>query len=86
VVPRALRIKLSILLLPSSNGPISYQCITKHLENELGILEEVLKLEQEEAKAFLEWYLNHPYTKGILEVLEIVKGGRRDRKTQTNCT
>jgi hypothetical protein len=64
--------------------------VTEHLWNELGIFEELLKLTREEEKAFLEWYLNHPYVKGIQEVLAIVrKGAERqepNRKTQTNCT
>jgi hypothetical protein len=37
----------------------------------LGVLENVLKLNDEDAKAFLEWYLSRPYSKGIRRCLPL---------------
>ena len=47
-----------------------------HLLNELNLFERVLKLTEEEAKTFHEWYLKHPYVKGIRDVLETLKRRR----------
>jgi DNA-binding GntR family transcriptional regulator len=61
--------------------------VSRHLRNELGFFEAILKMDEDEAKAFLEWYLNHPYHKGIQEVLEIVKQGAvRNAKRSCNRT
>jgi hypothetical protein len=49
--------------------------VTRHLRNELGFFEIILKMDGNDAKAFLAWYMNHPYRKGIEEVLSIVREG-----------
>ena len=34
----------------------------------------ILKMPDEDVKEFYRWYISHPYTKGIREVIRIVQG------------
>ena len=36
----------------------------------------ILKMPDEDVKEFYRWYISHPYTKGIREVIRIVGSGR----------
>ena len=49
----------------------------RHLRNEIGFFEIILKMNEVDAKAFLDWYLSHPYHIGTREVLAIVTGTNR---------
>lgn len=50
--------------------------VEAHLKKELDIFEIILKMKEEDVGIFLKWYLNHPYVKGIKEVLEILRAGK----------
>lgn len=54
------------------------EIIVSHLKKELDIMEMMLTLDGSETKEFCEWYINHPYKKGIKEIQELVKRGKRD--------
>lgn len=58
--------------------------VEEHLARELDILEESFKLNDEDVKKFYRWYMNHPYRKGIEELVEIVRRGKTNRKTETD--
>lgn len=55
--------------------------VEDHLRRELDIFEEVLKLDEDDTRTFLNWYTSHPYVKGIEEVVEAVRG-RTDKKIE----
>lgn len=41
----------------------------EHLRRELDIFEMILKMPDEDVKEFYGWYISHPYTKGIRDVI-----------------
>jgi len=56
--------------------------VEEHLVKELDILEEIFKLNEEEAKDFYKWYMNK-IRKGIEEICENVRR-RADREIEEN--
>lgn len=48
-------------------------------------METILKMDEEDAKVFLKWYLNHPYRKGIVEVLAIISGRSANTEVEGAC-
>ena len=63
-------------------SPITLQemknIVENHLSNELDIMKMIFDLNNNDVEQFYEWYLNHPYRKGIGEIKQIV------RQTGTN--
>jgi len=51
------------------------------MKNELDLMEMTLKLDKKDSKDFLNWYMSHPYTVGIRELVKNVyrqRGGRNE--------
>ncbi|MDP9290385.1 MAG: hypothetical protein M3P08_19610 [Thermoproteota archaeon] len=51
------------------------QIVEQHMKNELGVMELTLSLENKDVDEFTRWYINHPISRGIREVQEIVRRG-----------
>ncbi|MDR4491607.1 MAG: hypothetical protein R2685_12015 [Candidatus Nitrosocosmicus sp.] len=45
----------------------------QHMKKELDIMEMMFYLKDNEVNDFYQWYINHPYCKGIREIQEFVK-------------
>ncbi len=64
--------------------------VEKHLKRELDIFEMVFRLKENDLKKFLRWYTEHPFVKGIEEVIRSVRekanSGRTNSKTERNST
>jgi hypothetical protein len=50
--------------------------VEQHMKNELGVMELTLSLQNKDIEEFTRWYINHPISRGIREVQEIVRRGR----------
>jgi hypothetical protein len=48
------------------------------MKKELDIMEMTFRLDAQDVQAFNEWYINHPYGRGIREIQELVR-----RRTDT---
>lgn len=57
-----------------------------HMKDELKIMEVILHYDQNVASEFQEWYINHPYCKGIEELRQIGKKGRDRENKGTGST
>jgi hypothetical protein len=44
-----------------------------HMQREIGIMEMVMGLDNNDIELFYRWYINHPYSKGIRELQQIVR-------------
>jgi len=51
--------------------------IEKHFKNEISIMADVSELSEVEASELLEWIEHNPYRKGIKEVVDYVREGKR---------
>jgi hypothetical protein len=62
-----------------TDKPISLSELKKivevHMKNELNIMESIFYLDKNTVSEFQEWYINHPYCKGIEELRQIGKKG-----------
>lgn len=45
----------------------------KHMMKELDIMEMMFKLDNDEVEDFYQWYINHPYCKGIRDIQQLVR-------------
>jgi hypothetical protein len=50
----------------------------EHMKKELDIMEMMLTINVNDTKEFYKWYINHPYCRGIREIQELVKRGKRN--------
>ena len=55
--------------------------VEAHMKNEVNIMSVILNSDQKTVLEFQEWYINHPYCKGIEELRQIGKNGR-DRQNK----
>jgi hypothetical protein len=53
--------------------------VENHLSNELDLMQMIFDLDKNDVEQFYEWYINHPYRKGIGEIKEIVRQARTNR-------
>jgi hypothetical protein len=44
-----------------------------HMQREVDIMETVMELDNNDIELFYRWYINHPYSKGIRELQQIVR-------------
>lgn len=44
-----------------------------HMQREVDIMEMVMGLDNKDIEQFYRWYINHPYSKGIRELQQIVR-------------
>ncbi|MGI0043929.1 MAG: hypothetical protein ACRD47_09475 [Nitrososphaeraceae archaeon] len=44
-----------------------------HMQKEVEIMEMVMELDNNDIELFHRWYINHPYSKGIRELQQIVR-------------
>jgi hypothetical protein len=44
-----------------------------HMQREVDIMETVMELDDNDIELFYRWYINHPYSKGIRELQQIVR-------------
>jgi hypothetical protein len=44
-----------------------------HMQKEVDIMEMVMNLNNKDIELFYRWYINHPYSKGIRELQQIVR-------------
>jgi hypothetical protein len=44
-----------------------------HMQKEVDIMELVMGLDNNDIELFYRWYINHPYSKGIRELQQIVR-------------
>jgi hypothetical protein len=44
-----------------------------HMQKEVDIMETVMELDNNDIELFYRWYINHPYSKGIRELQQIVR-------------
>lgn len=44
-----------------------------HMQREVDIMELVMGLDNNDIELFYRWYINHPYSKGIRELQQIVR-------------
>jgi hypothetical protein len=44
-----------------------------HMQKEVEIMEVVMELDNNDIELFHRWYINHPYSKGIRELQQIVR-------------
>jgi hypothetical protein len=44
-----------------------------HMQKEVDIMEMVMELDNNDIELFYRWYINHPYSKGIRELQQIVR-------------
>jgi hypothetical protein len=44
-----------------------------HMQKEVDIMEMVMNLDNNDIELFYRWYINHPYSKGIRELQQIVR-------------
>lgn len=54
------------------------EIVKGHMKKELNIMEMILHKDKDSVHEFTEWYIAHPYSKGIKELQEIV--GRRSNR------
>jgi hypothetical protein len=47
--------------------------VEKHMEKEVHIMEMVMNLDNKDIELFYRWYINHPYSRGIRELQQIVR-------------
>jgi hypothetical protein len=45
----------------------------RHMQREVEIMEMVMGLNNNDIELFYRWYINHPYSKGIRELQQIVR-------------
>ena len=45
----------------------------RHMQKEVDIMEMVMGLNNNDIELFYLWYINHPYSKGIRELQQIVR-------------
>ena len=45
----------------------------RHMQKEVEIMEMVMGLNNNDIELFYRWYINHPYSKGIRELQQIVR-------------
>jgi hypothetical protein len=44
-----------------------------HMQREVDMMETVMELDNNDIELFYRWYINHPYSKGIRELQQIVR-------------
>ena len=60
------------------------ELVDQQLRKEIDILEAILQMDKDDFQGFDKWYINHPYYKGIREVIEIVGQRARNEEIATN--
>jgi hypothetical protein len=50
-----------------------------HMQKEVDIIGMVMELDNNDIELFYKWYINHPYSKGIRELQQIVRN-QTDRR------
>lgn len=48
----------------------------EHMKKDFYIIDAVYKLDPTDFKQYQEWYINHPYCRGIREIQELVRRGK----------